>query len=249
MPLPPDVLLPANYKSFGFVDDKLNFNSYWDVTWSFTFALTGSEHGFCTFLTSTPDISSGIAGQYLGYLSGSGGYLLNEDGDFILTEGGERILMEDYAEYSRSGFISIAFDTTGFFALSNLFNSEGVLPSAVKKNSLIIRDGSDRIVLNESLSSLNTNFFMTSSYPNYQTIRIRFANGGTKLYVDYRKEDNDDYINLTNVGISSFDSGSIPNIYPAFSFCSPISSSVILPSTLFLKNFHVQGNVNNPTYE
>jgi len=248
MPLPADVLLPANYKSFGFVDDKLDFNSYWDVTWSFTFALTGSEHGFCTFLTSTPDISSGIAGQYLGYLGDFGGYLLDENGEYILTETNERIILGN-GDYPRTGFISIAFDTTGFFALSNILTPEGVGISEVKKNSIIIRDEFNKVLLNQSLSSLNTNFFMTSSYPNYQTIRIRFANGGTKLYVDYRKEDNDDYINLTNVGLSSFSYDNFPNIYPAFSFCSPISSSVIQPSTLFLKNFHVQGNVNNPTYE
>jgi hypothetical protein len=68
MSYPGDVLIPVNAKYFGFVDNKMPYNSHWDITWSFQFCLSGDEHGFCTFLTTTPTISSGIPGHYLGYL-------------------------------------------------------------------------------------------------------------------------------------------------------------------------------------
>jgi hypothetical protein len=39
--------------------------------------------------------------------------------------------------------------------------------------------------------------------------------------------------------------------YVGFSFTTPVSSSVSQPlsSTLFLNNFHIQGNTSEPTYE
>lgn len=251
MAFPSDVLLPANAKYFGFVDDKQPFNSHWDIVWSFTFALTGTQHGFCTFLTNNSDLLSGIPGQYLGYLGSlsSTRYLLTESGEFLLDELGNKLIIEPLSggEYDTSGILAIAFDSTGYFALSNSTNP-GVPKSQVKPNSLIIRDTNNVVVFNETLSSLDTQFFLTSSTKNYQTLRFRFSNSGKKLSVDY-KTDTTRYKTLTSISLTSFDPTIHSILYPGLTFCSPISSNSITPSTMFIKNFHVQGNLNTPSYE
>lgn len=89
MSFPTDVLLPANAKYVAFIDNKKQFNPNYDIIWSFQYAITGTEAGFCTFLTSkTPDLSA--AGHYLGYVGNM-----------------------------QTGGLCIAFDTTGLFALSS----------------------------------------------------------------------------------------------------------------------------------
>jgi hypothetical protein len=65
MPFPSDIKLSPDAKYFGIVDYKKPYNLNWDVVWSFTYALTGVQHGFCTFLTTGQSIS-GLPGQYLG---------------------------------------------------------------------------------------------------------------------------------------------------------------------------------------
>ena len=52
MSFPADIKLPANAKYFAFVDNNNQYNPSYDITWSFQYALTGTEAGFCTFLTS-----------------------------------------------------------------------------------------------------------------------------------------------------------------------------------------------------
>ena len=245
---PSDVLLPVDYKSFAFIDDKQSFNSHWDITWSFTFALTGQEHAICTFLTSSASILSAIPGNYyniLGTIGYESEYLLTEDNDLILTEDGNPIIIEN--DPSVSQFFSIAFDSTGYYSLSNTATNEkglGVIP-----NSLVIRDFDNVVIYNEALSSLSTEFFLTSAIPNYQTVRLRYANAGNKLVIDFRKTDDTEYINLINISLSTVDINDNTILYPGFSFCSPISSNTADPSTLYLQNFHVQGNMNIPTYE
>ena len=280
MSLPSDVLLPEDAKYHGFVDTKLGFNSHWDITWSFSFALSGSQHGFCTFLTTNPLLSGGIPGQYLGYL-GTPSFILDESGQYILSETGDRLLLdappssdtsillnENGLAYTNeegipllaggqpstqgtdgtgtSGILAIAFDSTGLFALSTTDNS-GVGMSNVIPNSLIVRDSNDKVVCNVALSSLDTSFFLASSNKSYQTLRFRLASAGRKLFIDYKTE-NTKYKPLTSLDVS-ISPLSHPVLYPGFTFCSPISSSSIMPSTIFLKNFHVQGNTNPPTLE
>lgn len=91
MSFPSDVFLPSNAKYLGIVNSTSVLNPNWDIIWSFTFALTGTEHAFSTFLCDSPTISSAIPGQYVGYSS----------------------------NYSRA--VSITFDTTGYSALSNAY--------------------------------------------------------------------------------------------------------------------------------
>lgn len=249
MAFPSDVLLPSNSKYYGFVDKKAGYNPNWDIVWSFSFALTGTQHAFCTYLTTNPNISAGIPGQYLGYL-GSSEFILAENSQIILTENNEELSYDDITSTSSTegtnGVFSIAFDSTGYFALSSENNS-GVRLDQVTKNSLIIRDSTANVVYNKPLSSLDTSFFLSSSAKSYQTLRFRFSNAGKIIYIDY-KSDLTAYKNLLTLPIS-FNINNTPILYPAFTFCSPISSSFITPSTLFLKNFHTRGSASEPTYE
>lgn len=222
MPLPSDLLLPVNAKNFGFVQTDKPMNLNWEVTWSFTFALTGVEHGFCTFLTSDSALTDGNQGQYLGYLGNTGGF-------------------------TRSGLFAVAFDTTGLFALSSTSN-DGVKLSAVTPNSLIIRDYNNRVILNSALSSLSTEFILTSATKVFQTLRFRVTNGGKKLYVDF-KHDNSLYISLTSVTLSGLTLAEDSTVYAGFCFCSPISSSSTDISTMFMKNFNVEGSSTTPSTE
>jgi len=250
MSAPSNIYLAPSAKFFGFLDPKKAYNSHWDIVWSFTYALTGTQHGFCTYLSNSEILLSSLPGQYLGYLYnvyGTYDYLLSEDSEIISTEGGESILYDDLSAstYINSGFLGIAFDSTGYFALSNSYN-DGVSVNGVKKNSLIIRQGKN-LIFNEALSALDTSFFLSSSVKSYQTLRFRLSNGN-KLYIDYRNA-NTEYKNLTTVKLSNLDIANNTALYPAFAFSSPISSVSITPSTLWFKNFHTQGCVSDPTYE
>ena len=216
MPYPSDITLSTNAKYFGIVDSKNPYNLNWDVVWSFTYALTGTQHGFSSFLTTTPTITGGIPGQYLG----------TDNENFILT---------------------IGFDSTGYSALSSPLRN-GVLLSAVKPNSLIIRDSNNDIIFNEELSSLDTSFILSSAIKTYQTLRFRYSNAGKKLSVDYKKPDTE-YSTLTSINISTLSISDSVVVYPGFCFCSPISGLSITPSTMFVQNFHTQGNIDYPTYE
>ena len=241
MAYPDDILLPANAKKFGFVDTRYPYNPHWDINWSFSFALTGSEHGFTTFLTTDTTVISATGGQYLGVLPIDYEYpnILSEDSEDILDEDSMDILYDDISLIPIN-ILTIAFDTTGKFALS-----AGGNPGAtqIKPNSLIIRDYKSNIIFYESLSTLSTRFFLTSSIHVFQTLRFRFANSGSKLSIDFKQTDSD-FITLTSLSINI----PIDNpAYPGFSFCSPVSS-LTTPSTLYLKNFHSQGNTSPPTY-
>jgi hypothetical protein len=215
MAFPYNISLASSAKYIGFIDDKKNYNLNWDVVWSFTYALTGLQHGFCTYLTLNPGLTA-YPGHYLGYP------LL-------------------------SSVVGIAFDSTGYFALSTPIRS-GVPRSSIKANSLVIRDSTNSVIFNQALSALDTRFILSSSTKVYQTLRFRYSNAGKKLYVDYKTPDHK-FRNLTSVTISSLQISDNTIVYPGFSFCSPISSVSITPSTMFVNNFHVNGNTEPPTYE
>ena len=245
---PSDVVLPVNAKYYGFINGNLPCNTHWDITWSFSFALTGSEHGFVTFLTTGITLSSGIPGTRLGYL-GNLDYLKDEDGNILLSDTGTRLTYDPYVLSGNEtvGVLGIAFDTTGYFALSSE-TYDGVGIDQVKPNSLIIRDSNDSLALNIELSALDTTFFLTSAIKNYQTLRFRISKAGKSLYIDKQSLDLT-YTTLIRVSLSSFDAISNTTVYSGVTFCSPISSSAITPSTLYLKNFHTQGSNEDATTE
>jgi len=223
MALPSDVFLPVNAKYYGFVQTDKPMNLNWEVTWSFTFALTGTEHGICSFLTTDPSLATGIPGQYLGYLGNT------------------------VSGYSRSGLFAVGFDTTGKFALSSTSNV-GVRLSAVKPYSLVIRDYDNTVIFNRPLSSLSTEFILTSSSKVFQTLRFRVTKGGKKLYIDF-KNNSSEYTLLTSVSLSGISISDNTQVYAGLTFCSPISGNTTDVSTLFLKNFNVEGVASTPTSE
>jgi hypothetical protein len=245
MSVPNDILLPVNAKYISFVDPKLKFNPHYDVVWSFQIALTGTEHAFSTFLVNNSNFTP-EKGHYLG---------LPIDINAITTELSTPITTE-YSEYITTQeslsttLISISFDTTGFNALSTPFR-EGLKRSEIKRNSLTIRNDNQEVIYHNALSALalsgsKTTFVMTSSQTYWQTLRFRLSNLGSKLDIDL-KTDND-YVTIFSLPVNI----SITNenqICAGFSFTSPVSSTLTPNSTLFLNNFHIQGNTSTPTYE
>jgi hypothetical protein len=247
MPYPSDVSLPIDAKFYGFIDNKTPFNSHWDITWSFTYALTGSNHAICTFLTNYSNISGAIPGQYMGYL-GNYPFLLSDSGEIVRTYDNLPIYTDDLSgyEYNLNGLLAICLDSTGYFALSNNHNV-GVELSAIKPNSLIIRK-ENVVIFNESLSSLDPNFILSSPNKQYNTLRFRLSNSGRRIIIDY-KNNKENYTNLLTLNYNILNPEFYPNVYPGFTYSSPVSGSSDTPSKLWLHNFHTQGNPNPPTYE
>jgi hypothetical protein len=247
MSFPADITLPANAKYFAFVDNNNQYNPSYDITWSFQYALTGTEAGFCTFLTSQTQSTSALPGQYLGYSCSlpASAFLATESGEFILTEDYNRIVLEGNVGTDTVGDICIAFDTTGLFALSSSTRG-GVNLNQIKRNSIIIREGSDNIIFYETLSSLNSSFSILSSAKSYKTLRFRYANTDT-ISIDFKYNTDSSYRTLTSVYIGNYLTYK-NGLKAGFTFCSPISS-LNTPSTLFFKNFHVQGTAQEETVE
>lgn len=244
MSFPIDVVLPSNARYINFVDPKLIYNPHWDITWSFDIAIVGNNHGFCTFLTNTPIMSSVWPGHYLSYAASNLDYLLTETSELFLTENSEHIILED--TLLSGGFLVAGFDTTGLFALSTTIR-DGVGLSNIKPNSLIIRGVDGMLTYQEQLSNLDTSFFLTSSVKNYQTLRFRYANAGRKFSIDV-KQNNENYRNILTLN-TSIDISLLSSVYVGFGYTSPVSGLSSSVSTLYLKNFHTQGNINFPNYE
>lgn len=248
MPYPGDVLLPVNAKFFGFVDPKFEFDSNWDVVWSFQYSLSGTQHGFTTFLTTTPTLTTGIPGQYMGIL-GSIPYILDQNGEPLTDETGDFLYYNSPSSFNQNSnaILSIAFDSTGFYALSNYTNN-GVSLNEVKSESLVIRDSNSDVIFNERLSALDSTFTLTTSGDTFRTLRFRYQGTGRRISIDWKSEGTK-YRNLTTVEIRNTRERINTKVYPGFTFCSPISSSTLSSSTLRLRNFHVQGNIGEPEYE
>jgi hypothetical protein len=244
---PSDVLFPlSGGKYFGFVDQKYPYNSHWDITWSFTYALSGSNSAICTFLTTTPSISSYIPGHYLGYM-GDSTLLADEAGNLILSEDGTAISVDlSGGSYPLNGILAICLDTTGYFALSNETNT-GLSQPNIAKNSLIVRSY-DRLLHSIPLTSLDSSFNLTfDTEKTYKTIRFRVYNGLKKLSISYKTDT--DYKLLTCLDISVTNPSDNIKLYPSFTYCSPISGDSPSNDKLFLRNFHIQGNTLPSTTE
>jgi len=271
MAFPSDIALPANAKYFSYIESVKRYNTNYDVVWSFQFAISSgnpnAQYILTTFLTNTPYLTAYPA-QYGGYSTNMNGvYLRDETGDFLLTDTYERYLLEeacvgldylltedgeilltedgipfigDDISCNPSGLLGIAIDTTGLFALSSTLR-DGVTYNNVKPYSLIVRNDFDNVLYNEQLSSINSDFFFLSSQANYQTIRVRTANKGNLLYIDYKSPTATTYTLLTSFAIDLYTQDN-SYAYIGVSFSSPVSSSTMAPVTLYMKNFHIEGN-------
>lgn len=235
------VLLPNSAKYAFFIDSKQPFHHEWDVNWSFTFKLLDP---------SIQEI-----------------YLTDESNNIISTENNDSIILdispEEYGfctfltksptissfllgHYmgffknlsALNGEVAIAFDKTGLFALSSTTYPLGISRDNLKSNALIIRD-STGVVYNESLDDF--------PLPNTEdkTLRFRFINKN-EICVEHRTKSNI-FKEFARVSVNTTLSGN-DKLYPAFFYTSPVSSSATPNSSFFLKNFHVQGNISNPTY-
>lgn len=216
MAFPADISLPLNAKYFSFKNTTA-YNSNYDIVWSLSCRVSSvsAQYGICTFLTA-------LTSAPLSALPGQ----------YIGT-------------YIPNNIVSIAFDTTGLFALSSTIRP-GVGLNGIKTNSLVVRNSSYQVIYNQSLSSSGFNFYNTD-----QVIRCRYSNPQQSLFIDYRKTTDRDFTNLATIPLTI----SIPNtlnsnnVYTGFSFCSPISSTSTNTASMLVYNFHTDGVINNTQTE
>jgi hypothetical protein len=218
MSFPADILLPplSAAKYFSFKNNSA-YNSNYDITWSISCLVSSvsAQYGICTFLTTLT--TSPVSAL---------------PGQYIGT-------------YIPNNLISIAFDTTGLFALSSTIRP-GVPRNQIKPSSLVVRNSSYNVIYNETLSGTGFNFYNTN-----QIIRCRYSNPQQTLFIDYRKVNDRDFINLATIPISSNITNILntDNIYTGFSFCSPISTTTTPVASAYIYNFHTDGVKNNTTVE
>ena len=255
------------------------FNANYDIIWSFKFSLCGSslqsQGAFCTFLKeSSSNLQPGLTGNYLGYVDGFDYDTLNcidtencicfETESNTLTGasvnvGDNEILLEQevvspgYAttQGMSGAIIGIAFDTTGYFALSTAFADCNIIPgvgqSQIIPNSLIIRGPAPdcEILYTSSLSSLATNFTLLTTNETYCWLRFRMGNFFKTLTIDYRYDDDSRYVQLTAVPISiPIENTTFVNI--GMSYATPMTSSSTNEAIFRIKNFHVEGTNTYP---
>lgn len=231
-------VLPANSKTFNLASD-FNYSPLYDIVWSFDYAISGNpdtEAGFTVFLTNANSLTGGNGGIDLGYSGLS-------SRDIIPTYG---------IQSGVSGaVIGVGFDTTGLFgvsaAIGTYVSRDGVKDHEVQKNSIAIRGGATSYAYNTlsfytPITSIDSNFSIVENTLNYKTVRARLGNLGRTLYIDYRNNPSDAFINLVTQNVSL--SVNVDTLYKVgLSFASPISSSDPNKVGIFyLKNFHVEGS-------
>jgi len=211
------------------------FNANYDIIWSFKFSLCGStlqsQGAFCTFLKeSSSNLYPGLTANYLGYVNGC---------QYTPTQG------------ISGALIGIAFDTTGYFALSTTVTGCSAIPgvgvSQIIPNSLIIRGPAPdcEVLYNTSLSSLTTNFTLLTTNETYCWLRFRMGNFFRTLTIDYRYSDDTQYMQLTAVPISiPIENTTFVNI--GMSYSTPMTSSSTNEAIFRIKNFHVEGTHTYP---
>lgn len=248
MPLPADILLPANSRYFKFTEHAKTFNEEYDIVWSFKYKVPESsvssplyQFGFATYLTTLSSDGVSLPGQYIGDLNPAldgGLLLLTEGGDIITTEGGDPITTSGT---TLGQLIKIAVDSTGFYALSSDTGRTGVGINEVQRDSIVIRDNNNDVIYNTPLTAFSPTIPLTSN--DYTTLRFRYANRGTRLYIDHKLDNDAHYTTLTSISITPNDIAPDENVYVGFSFSTPISSAgqTLSAKEFYLKNFHIEG--------
>ena len=256
MAFPSDVLLPANARYYNFVETKKNFNSNYDITWSFSYYFPASsiqthnnyQFGFTTFLTSLSSPISALPGQYLGdqdpeYVL-SAAALLTETPEVLKTEGDSTILLE--SAILSGSLVKVAFDSTGFYALTGRDDRPGVgLETDCFREALVVRDFDHNVLANAPLSTMSTSF-STLSTNTFRTLRFRYINLGQKLHIDVRESDTTTYSSLTTINLNYRlnNTTNLNNIFVGFSLCTPISTEnyALSAGDFYLRNFHIEGH-------
>ena len=256
MAFPSDVLLPANARYYNFVETKKNFNSNYDITWSFSYYFPASsiqthnnyQFGFTTFLTSLSSPISALPGQYLGdqdpeYVL-SAAALLTETPEVLKTEGDSTILLE--SAILSGSLVKVAFDSTGFYALTGRDDRPGVgLETDCFREALVVRDFDHNVLANAPLSTMSTSF-STLSTNTFRTLRFRYINLGQKLHIDVRESNTTTYSSLTTINLNYRlnNTTNLDNIFVGFSLCTPISTEnyALSAGDFYLRNFHIEGH-------
>jgi len=256
MAFPSDVLLPANARYYNFVETKKNFNSNYDITWSFSYYFPASsiqthnnyQFGFTTFLTTLSSPVSALPGQYLGdqdpeYIL-SAAALLTETPEVLKTEGDSTILLEN--SVLSGSLVKVAFDSTGFYALTGRDDRPGVgLETDCFREALVVRDFDHNVLANTPLSTMSTSF-STLSTNTFRTLRFRYINLGQKLHIDVRESDTTTYSSLTTINLNYRLNNitNLNNIFVGFSLCTPISTEnyALSAGDFYLRNFHIEGH-------
>lgn len=232
------ITLPATAKYFSFVDKGNRYNSNYDITWSFTYSVTGSQatqHAYATFLTAHSSISSA---------PDSGHYLSTDTND---TSTPIQILKDDIitSKYPYN-IITIAVDSTGYFALSDAaLGRDGVGISSIIPYSLIIRSYDDSVICNQPLPASLT------AIDSKNIIRCRYSNAASMLYIDYRHVDITEFSPLTSIALD-FRIANESNkdiLYPGISYGSPLMTTATDTNALILYNFISDGVFNDTEVE
>lgn len=252
MAFPSDILLPSDARYYQFVETDLSYNSNYDIVWSLQFKLPGDnvydsnyEYAFGTFLTSLTAELSSLPGQFVGdtdpeLILGQTQIITDQTPTSAITTEQELDLVVDSTTLSGQ-LIKVVLDSTGLYGLSGRDGRKGVGEHQIKRNSLCIRDYFNELVFYEHLSAFSPTFSLTSN--EFQTLRIRYANLGTKISIDKRIDTK--YQTLTTIELpfrlKQFDN--ISNVYVGYSFCTPISTenTALSVGGFFLKNAHIEG--------
>lgn len=217
--------LDPNAKLFKIYEKALS--PYYDIVWSFDYYATNipanSQLGICLFLqdstgTTQASLLSGGNNIDLGYAGAVGG--------------------------TDKGLIGVGLDTTGCFALSlsslGSLIRDGDLDSNRKINSLSIRGQGPayswkEYSVNKPLSTFNFNILESRK----KTIRARLGNIGQTLYVDFRYDPTEDFVNILTQDVT-FTRTLSSKFRPGVTFTKPVSGVAPKPTIRF-SNFTVEG--------
>lgn len=236
MPFPADITLPANAKYFSFKNTQNKYNPNYDITWSFMYNISNvssAQQGIATFVTPLSVVPTDvIPGQYLCTK------VSEATSTFQFSSGNTTFTRNPY------NIITVAIDTTGYFALSS-----GVRPgidiTAAVSNSLVVRSFNNEILYNQPLpASFNVD-------NTVNIIRCRFSNPEETLYVDYRTTDNTSFSAIAAIPLNFkiYNPNNNDLVYTGISFCSPLSTSNTATASLILYNFHSEGVSGNTSVE
>ena len=191
-----------------------------DVVMSIEYSLSGnsnSEAGFSFFITTSANISGGGGGVGLGYT-----------GDVLAADG------------VASAIAGFGIDTHGYFGLSGT-DIDGVAPVA---NSVGARGGYAEFFSMSALGNyyelLPANIPVVLGDDRLRSLRYRVGNLGRTMYLDYRENHDDEYINIAEVEL-----GDRINLLSSYrvgiGYASPFSSIEEAVPNLVIRSIHIEG--------
>lgn len=234
--IPSDILLPGNAKYFSFKNSAKIFNSNYDITWSFMYMISntsGAQHGISTFISPLSVIPTDVI---------PGHYLCTKPTESTSTV--QFLLSSGIISYNPYNILTVAIDTTGYFALSSPLRG-GVEANSLSANTLVVRGYNNEVIYYAPLPPA----FSIENQLN--TVRCRFSNSKETLYIDYRDTSTTNFTLLAEVptGYKIYNIGNSDILYTGITFCSPLSTSATNVASLILYNLHSEGISNNTSTE